>query len=194
MGRIELIIGPMFSGKTSELIKRIRKFSFGKNAKKTIILKWGSDYRNDEKKNTLKTHDGHEVNCYRVPNQLTVNGKIIPSISFSKLLKECDVIGIDEGHFFPEIDDLVTFCEFLSNEMDKIVIVTALNGDFRRKPFMEVLKLIPKCESVIKLNAVCTDCSSAEAAFTRKKVQDNQIIDVGGSEKYESVCRKCYFK
>jgi thymidine kinase len=190
-GGIELIIGPMFSGKTSQLRIRVLKFRRGrKNKKEIVILKWDKDYRGDEKDSNGKTHDKVEFSCIRIKSSLTKNGLIRKEIL--EVVKNKDVIGIDDGHFWQEKDDLITFCEILAN-MGKLVIVAALDGDFRREPFIEVLKLIPKCEYSIKLLAVCGECGS-DAPFTLRKNKSTKIIEVGGEDDYEPACRKCHSK
>ena len=100
-----------------------------------------------------------------------------------------DVIGIDEGQFFP---DLVDFCDEMANA-GKIVIVAALDGDFRRKPFGSVLELVPLAESVTKLTAVCTSCFGT-ASFSKRIVNDTAVECIGGADKYIAVCRACFHK
>jgi len=190
-GRIELIIGCMFSGKTTEMIRRINRHHYGNFPKKTTILKWDRDYRGGEigQKARIDTHDGMSSKCLRIDNKLTQDGKLIKEL-YEKL-KDCDVIGIDEGHFFPEKDDLVTFCDIMANEHGKYIIVSALDSNFLRGAFDEVIKLVPKCETVTKLTAVCQICSK-DAHFTKKLSKSTKLIEVGGAELYIPVCRNCY--
>lgn len=180
--RIELFIGPMFSNKTTQMFNRIKSFSYGNNSKKSIILKWDMDLRNGETQNIIKTHDGKEMSCIRVNKDLLL-------LNYD-LLNEYGVIGIDEGHFF---ENLVVGCEKLCNEYNKIIIVTGLSGDFKREPFEEISKLIPKCDKIKNLTAVCTVCSK-KASFSYKNDCGDQekIIEVGGKEKYMPLCRQCY--
>jgi len=98
-----------------------------------------------------------------------------------------DVIGIDEGQFFP---DVVSFCEQMAN-MGKVVIVAALDGTFQRKPFGSILELIPMAEDVTKLTAVCVMCQGS-AAFTKRLGEEQEIELIGGEDKYIAVCRSCY--
>ena len=104
-------------------------------------------------------------------------------------MEEYDVIGIDEGQFFP---DVATVCEQLAN-LDKVVLVAALDGTFERKAFGRIIDLIPLAEKVCKLSAVCVYCSQ-EAAFTKRVVASRQIELIGGEEMYKPVCRSCFFK
>ncbi len=191
-GRVELIIGPMFSGKTSLLINKVGRYTFGKNRKNTIILKWNKDTR-DETKSEVRTHNGSRCQCMRVNNQL-MNGKTVMNLN---LLLHYDVIGIDEGHFFGLKDDLILFCETMTNMYNKIVIVAALDSDYKREPFIEVCKLVSKCEAVTKLQAICGECSG-DASFSLKQGGKTNLkskrIEVGGDEKYSPVCRGCYLR
>jgi thymidine kinase len=91
------------------------------------------------------------------------------------------------GQFFP---DLLQFCEQMA-EKGKIVIVAALDGTFQRKPFGDVLHLVPIAESVTKLHAVCAFCFR-DAAFTKRLGDEKEIEIIGGSDKYVSVCRDCF--
>ncbi|VDK53572.1 unnamed protein product [Anisakis simplex] len=98
------------------------------------------------------------------------------------------VIAIDEGQFFP---DIVECCEKLAN-MGKIVIVAALDGDYNRKEFdNHVLELCPLAEKVCKLRAVCTKCGG-DAPFTKRLSDDTEQEVIGGLEKYQAMCRRCY--
>jgi thymidine kinase len=98
-----------------------------------------------------------------------------------------DVVGIDEGQFFP---DLLHFVELWAN-LGKIVIVAALDGTFQRKPFGNVLSLVPLAESVTKLNSVCMMCY-ADAPFTRRLTSETEVEVIGGADKYIAVCRACF--
>lgn len=174
-GSIELIIGPMFSGKTTELMRRIKRHSIAK--RKCIILKYNKDVRYSTE--NLSTHDLLET----------------PALPVSRLyeaaeaVRDADVIGIDEGQFYV---DLIQFCEEQANK-GKIVIVSALDANYKRERFNDVVDLIPKCESVEKLNAVCTMCGGI-ASFSMRIVEDKSLELVGGADKYTAVCRRCYFK
>ena len=172
-GQIQVIFGPMFSGKTTELIRRLRRYQIAKQ--RCMVIQYAPDTRYGSKQ--ISTHDGH----------------ILPAWSCMKLADlqktavDHDIIGIDEGQFFP---DIATFCDMMADQ-GKIVIVAALDGTFRKEGFGEVLNLVPLAENVIKLNAICANCSK-EAAFTRRKGSETEIEIIGGAESYEAVCRKCF--
>lgn len=178
-GRIQLILGPMFSGKTTELIRRLKRFQFAKH--KCLIIKYHRDQRYTEK-NEITTHDHQKMAaaaCVKL-DDLKRN---------HNLLSEYSVIGIDEGQFFP---DTVTFAEEMAN-LGKTVIVAALDGSYQRTPFGNILNLIPLSESVIKLTAVCMICFQ-EASFTKRIGAEKELEVIGGAEKYMAVCRQCYMK
>nr|CAP19646.1 thymidine kinase [Suberites domuncula] len=172
-GHVQLILGPMFSGKTTELIRRMRRFQVANYA--CLIVKYAKDdrYSNQD----VSTHD----------KQMTAGISATELTEVKKKAKKYGVIGIDEGQFFP---DIVDFCEEMANA-GKTVIVAALDGTFQRKPFGPILNLVPMAESVVKLKAVCMVCYK-DAAFTKRLGAEKQIEVIGGSDKYMAVCRTCF--
>ena len=173
-GKIELIIGPMFSGKSTRLIGLIRKYTY--KAKKTIMIKFFADKRYTDKSEVV-THDllkYDSIDCKNLREH------------FDKI-KSYDVIGIDEGQFFP---DLVEVCEELAL-MKKTVIVAALNGDFRMEPFPVVAKLISKADKIKLLKAYCFNCHR-DAKFTLRTIQSNETVLIGAGEAYKPACRECH--
>ena len=173
-GKIELIIGPMFSGKSTRLIGLIRKYTY--KAKKTIMIKFFADKRYTDKSEVV-THDllkYDSIDCKNLREH------------FDKI-KSYDVIGIDEGQFFP---DLVEVCEELAL-MKKTVIVAALNGDFRMEPFPVVAKLISKADKIKLLKAYCFNCHK-DAKFTLRTIQSNETVLIGAGEAYKPACRECH--
>ena len=100
-----------------------------------------------------------------------------------------DVIGIDEGQFFPDIKQ---FCELMA-DYGKMVVVAALDGTFLRKPFNQILDLIPICDSVKKLRAICMFCGK-EASFSLRTSADVDVEVIGGADIYKAVCRECYHR
>lgn len=174
-GQIQLILGPMFSGKTTELLRRITRYTFAKRS--CFLIKYNKDTRYSE--DSMATHD-RQLWTARAASTLE---------ELRSQAKKSEVIGIDEGQFFP---DLVEFCESMANG-GKIVIIAALDGTFQRKPFVHVLELVPLAESVTKLNAVCMTCFK-DAPFTRRLGTETEVELIGGCEKYVAVCRSCYHK
>jgi thymidine kinase len=175
-GRIELILGPMFSGKTTEMLRLVQRHRI--TGAKTIVIKYLDDTRYDEIK--CVTHDLHCAES--IP---------VKTLSDAHFVDQYAVIGVDEGQFFPDLD---VCCETWANA-GKIVIVAALDGTFQRKPFGRVLQLVPLAEKVIKLKAICVVCKKS-AAFSKYKIGEPSVvnIDIGGSDKYMAVCRQCFFK
>jgi len=173
---IRVIFGPMFSGKTTELLRRVRRFSVAQ--KLCILVKHAADTRYSG----VSTHDAADIvsrDWVRV-----VRASALADVEAE--VAKADVIGIDEGQFFP---DIVSFSERMANS-GKIVIVAALDGTFQRKPFGDVLNLVPLAESVVKLNAVCVTCLR-DAAFSARLSTEEEVVVVGGAEKYAAVCRNC---
>jgi len=173
-GKIELIIGPMFSGKSTRLIEVIRKYLY--KDKKTIMIKYKEDKRYSEKSEVV-THDLAKYESIECKNLFETFEKI----------KHYDVIGIDEGQFFP---DLVEICQKLAF-LKKIVIVAALNGDFRMEPFPNISKLISKADKIKLLKAYCFHCHK-DAYFSLRIVQNNDTVLIGAGEAYKPTCRNCH--
>ena len=173
-GTIHLIIGPMFSGKSTRLIETVRKYA---SHKKTVFLKYSNDKRYSETQ--IITHDKFKydsLTCLHLKEK-------------KEIIKEYDVIGIDEGQFF---DDLVTFCDEVS-EKGKIVVVAALSGDYKMKPFNNVSELISKADKIKLMKAFCFYCHKL-AGFTMRTIKSNELFLIGAGESYRPVCKSCYKK
>lgn len=174
-GEIQVIYGPMFSGKSTELLRRIRRFKVRNDS--CILLKTKDNrYINDDDK--VVTHD-----------QFNFLEALSCDYLFEKIeeVKHYDVIGIDEGQFFK---DIILFSETLAN-IGKIVIVACLDSDFRREPFGNICELIAKAEKVTKLSSICHYCKD-DAAFSARLTAETAIKVIGGRDKYRPVCRSCY--
>ena len=173
-GKIELILGPMFSGKSTRLIELMRKYVY--KAKKTIMVKYFADQRYSEKSEVV-THDlikYASINCKKLRDSFDT-------------LKHYDVIGIDEGQFF---EYLVEVCEELAL-MGKIVLIAALNGDFRMEPFPVIQRIISKSDKIKLLKAYCFNCHK-DAKFSLRIVQSNETVLIGAGEAYKPACRECH--
>lgn len=173
-GEIQIILGPMYSGKTTQLLERLNKHTI--TERKCLVINHATDKR------------------YGINSITTHSGRKLPAITESRLfdideltLSYASVVGIDEGQFF---DDIVEFSENLANT-GKTVIIAALDGDYKRECFGSIKYLIPKAESVIKLNSVCMKCHN-KAAFTERLGPEADIQLVGGHEKYIATCRGCH--
>jgi len=180
VGRLELIIGNMFSGKSSELIRRInRERSINK---KILVINYIDDNRYST--NSVASHDNVKVNSLKL--------KTLSEVSLN-VIRQYDSFFIDEAQFFT---DLYSFVKELVDTHSKHVVISGLDGDSFRKPFGDIIKLIPICDTVDKLTAYCIKCNNGTLApFTKKTATNktNNVIDIGGSEKYIPVCRKHYF-
>ncbi|GFO38103.1 thymidine kinase [Plakobranchus ocellatus] len=172
-GQIQVIFGPMFSGKTTELMRRMKRYQIANQ--KCMIIKYAKDVRYDT--SGIATHDKQVLSAWPTENLTDL---------YSEACKH-DVIGIDEGQFYPEI---VSFCDKLA-ELGKVVIVAALDGTFQKKGFGDILNLVPIAESVIKLNAVCMSCFG-EGSFTKRKGSEKKVEVIGGAEMYLATCRGCF--
>lgn len=177
-GRIDVIFGPMFAGKSSELLKRVEALE---NAgKKTTLVKSDRDTRYS--KNEIATHDGIARRCHAVNTLAELRSAVGESY------ESVDVIAIDEAQFFP---DLLDFCTEASDHDNKQVLVAGLDGDFKRQRFGQVLDLIPVSDSVTKLTADCAYCGQP-ALFSLRIAADQRQEVVGGADKYAPVCRHHY--
>jgi len=163
----------MFSGKTTELFRRIKRYTAAHQ--QCLVVRFDRD------------------NIYSSKHASTHDLEMLPATGAQKLeevaslVDDYDVIGIDEGQFYPDLIEMVE--QFASQ--GKIVVIAALDGDFRRKPFGRVLELIPMAEQVSKLSAVCTFCHN-DASFTRRLTSETEVQVIGGSDKYVACCRKCF--
>jgi len=176
-GKLELVIGNMFSGKSTELIRRINREK--SIHKKIVVINFMDDNRYS--KNAVSTHDKTNVNSLKLKFLADFNANMI---------QQYDSFFIDEGQFFT---DLYPFVILLVDTFKKHVVVSGLDGDSDRNMFGDILKLIPICDTVDKLCAYCAMCNNGtNGPFTRKIVKDSKQIDIGGSEKYIPVCRNHY--
>ena len=179
-GYLELIIGPMYAGKSTELIKIINRY---KCLQKNIII-INHSYNNRYGSNGLTTHNKESIDkCIILENLKDLNEK---NIDFEKV----DVIIIEELQFFSDaFEIIINWCD----NKGKIVVAAGLDGDFMRNPFGDVLRLIPHADKITKLNALCKRCGDGTLAhFTKRITKDNQTTLVGSNDIYEAVCRKHY--
>ncbi|XP_015056798.1 thymidine kinase a-like isoform X2 [Solanum pennellii] len=178
-GEVHVIVGPMFAGKTTTLLKRIK--SERSNGRSVAILKSDKDTRYGL--DSVVTHDGDRLPCWPLANLSSFKQRCGLE-AYSKL----EVIGIDEAQFF---EDLYDFCTEVADHDGKIVIVAGLDGDYLRRSFGSVLDVIPIADSVTKLNARCELCGE-RASFTLRKTEETRTELIAGAEVYMPVCRKHY--
>ncbi|RDY03616.1 Thymidine kinase a [Mucuna pruriens] len=178
-GEVHVIVGPMFAGKTTALLRRIQsELNTGRNV---AIVKSSKDTRYAI--DSAVTHDGIKFPCLALSDLLSFREKY-GNDAYQKL----DVIGIDEAQFF---GDLYEFCCKAADEDGKIVIVAGLDGDYLRRSFESVLQIIPLANSVTKLTARCEVCGKC-AFFTLRKTKQREIELIGGADVYMPVCRLHY--
>jgi len=175
MGWIEVIVGPMFSGKSEELIRRLRRAEIGRQ--RVQIFKPAIDQR--YAKNGIVSHSGLEI-----PSELVQSGTDI----LEKVAPRTEVIGVDEAQFLGE--SIVDACSRLA-ELGKRVIVTGLDTDFMGRPFEPMPRLLAVAEEITKLLAICMRCGNP-AVHTQRLVASEELIVVGAGGMYEARCRRCF--
>ncbi len=175
-GWIEVIAGSMFSGKTEELIRRLKRARFAKQ--KIEIFKPRIEVRYSEEE--VVSHDDNAIHSTPVDSAANI----------ILLASDVEVVGIDEAQFFD--DGLVDVCNQLAYSGVR-VIVAGLDMDFRGKPFGPMPKLMSIAEYVTKVHAICVRCGTL-AHYTHRLSEDDKLIVLGETDIYEPLCRVCYLK
>ena len=179
IGEIHLITGPMYSGKSSEIQKIINKFKVLKS--NIMIFNHKLDKRYGEGK--IYTHDRQGIDCIQTD-------KLMDFIKDKKYI-DAEIVIIDEGHFF---NDLEEFTNLSCDTNNKKVYIAGLNGDYERKSIGKILSLVPKCDTYIKLSALCIMCKDGTSGIFSKRISSSkETICVGSEDDYIAVCRKHYF-
>jgi thymidine kinase len=173
-GSIEVITGSMFSGKTEELIRRLRRAQFA--GQKVEIFKPSLDKRYSETR--VVSHDDKWIISTPVDNASAI----------LLLAGDVDVVGIDEAQFFD--DSIIEVCDELANNGVRIVIA-GLDMDFMGKPFGPIPALLAVAEYVTKVHAICMRCGNL-AQYSFRKSEDSQVVLLGEKNLYEPLCRNCY--
>jgi thymidine kinase len=172
---IDLIIGPMFSGKTTTLLSYEKKFQVTK--KKYLCINHSFDTRYN-KEGKLATHDGQVSSGQHITvsnlNELE-----------SYVLHAFDAFIIDEVQFFKDVDNFVNYW----SSKGKNIVCAGLNSDYKLEPFEPVSKLLPKCDVIKHLTALCVDCGD-DAPFTERCVESKEQTLVGTGDIYKPKCRK----
>jgi len=175
-GWIEVICGSMFSGKTEELIRRLKRAQFAKQ--KVEIFKPTIDVRYDDE--MVISHDANQIRSTPVP----------AAANIPILADGCDVVGIDEAQFFD--DEIVRVCNNLANKGIR-VIVAGLDMDFKGNPFGPMPNLMATAEYVTKVHAVCTRTGNL-AQFSYRKNKSKELVLLGETDEYEPLSRAAYYK
>lgn len=174
-GWIEVICGSMFSGKTEELIRRLKRARIANL--KVEIFKPGIDVRYDEV--NIVSHDSNAIHSSPIDN----SQKIL------LLAQDVDVIGIDEAQFFD--DEITHVCQQLANRGCR-VIVAGLDMDYLGKPFGQMPYLLSVADYITKLHAICVECGNIASFSYRTGAGDQQVL-LGEKDVYQPLCRKHYF-
>lgn len=172
-GYLEIILGPMYSGKSTRLVEVYNQCKFCDIP--VTAINHTIDNRYDDE--LLSTHDKIKIPCIKTDNLRD----ILPTIT-------SDVILINEGQFFPDLYEAVV--DMLEN--GKQVYVCGLDGDFERKKFGDILDLIPLCDKVTKLTSLCSICKDGTPGIFSLRLTNDKEQTVVGSENYIPVCRSCY--
>jgi thymidine kinase len=178
---LEVILGPMFAGKSSEILSRVRKAKV--LGWKPLVITNSIDTRYDLSGCQIVTHDKASLQANGVKGLLSV-------LNWESY-KEAQLIIVEEGQFFP---DLLEFCK-VAVEMDKKdVVVVGLSGDSDRRPFGQILDLIPLTDSIVHLKALCKRCGDGTPALFSALVRGQKTgqVFVGGADSYEPMCRRHY--
>jgi thymidine kinase len=176
MGWIEVITGSMFSGKTEELIRRLKRAKIARQ--RVEIFKPSVDNRYSETE--VVSHDENAIPSTPVSN----------SADILELASNVQVVGIDEAQFFD--NGLVEVCNTLADRGIRI-IVAGLDMDYRGRPFGPIPGLMAVAEYITKVHAICQRCGNL-AQYSFRKSQDEQLVLLGEQDEYEPLCRKCYNK
>ena len=175
-GRIEVVCGSMFSGKTEELIRRMKRAMFAKQ--KVEIFKPAIDVRYSEE--DVVSHEGNSIPCTPIDT----------SASILLLSSDIDVVGIDEAPFLDQ--GLVEVCNELANRGVR-VIVAGLDMDYKGVPFGPIPALCAIADDVQKVHAICVKCGNL--AYVSHRIVDNdRRVLLGEQAEYEPLCRECYIK
>jgi thymidine kinase len=203
-GELDLILGPMFSGKTTELVRRISRLNMPCITQgEVLVISHVNDLNRTKGKKVIQTHTGGNYPC----EALAELGDLPPS-----KLNKAKYIFIEEGQFFPDLLNVIEWVETLG----KHVTVAGLNGDIHRRPFGKILELIPFVRNIEMKSALCCRCARnggrlEEAHFSHclpsstlnsslhlvpitpeKEEKGANYVKIGGADKYEALCRACF--
>ena len=176
-GYLELILGCMFSGKTTKLLEIYNMYKICEV--ECCVVNYDKDKRYHEE--LLSTHDKKMIPCINVKHLR----EAVTDVNVSK----CDVFLVNEGQFFVDVDEVVLD---LVQKHGKKVYVCGLDGDYKQQTFGNLLNLIPRCDNYSKLHAICKVCKDGTPASFSKRITSETDQEVIGSDNYIPVCRKCY--
>lgn len=177
IGQLHLFLGPMFSGKTTQLIQLYKKYHYIQRP--IAVINYAGDTRYHE--TMLSTHDKHMIPC--------ISACTLDELAEHRTVREAEIILVNEGQFFP---DLVESCMRWVECESKTVYVAGLDGDFRRQRFGTLLDLIPVCDTVTKLHSLCSACRNGNPALFSHRIIGGDAQILIGSDIYQPLCRSCY--
>lgn len=192
-GYLEIILGPMFASKTTRLVEIYKQCVFCDIS--VAVINHSIDNRYDEE--LLSTHDHIKIPCIKTERlfdlwtdniDMESNIENVPRIRDKFKVASSSVILINEGQFFPDLEEFVKI--LLSH--DKKIYICGLDGDFERKKFGQILDLIPLCDKVTKLTSLCSLCKNGTPGIFSKRISSEKEQTVVGSDNYIPVCRNCY--
>ena len=175
-GNLHLIIGPMFSGKSTLLLTRYRRYKIA--GKRCLLIKYANDDRYEDSEAMIVTHDKLKYQA--------IASTVLKDLD--DYINDFDVICIDEIQFYP---DAAEYCDRWANR-GKIVEACGLSGDFRRKPFEQISLLIALSDDIQHVKAVCRD-TGLDAPFSKRISQEEEQEVIGGEDKYLAVSRHAFF-
>ncbi len=178
-GSLTLIIGPMYSGKTSSILDLYRKYGFSKI--NTLVINFEEDKRYHE--SMMSTHDKTMIPCINVLN--------IRDIMTPENISNNEVFLINEGQFFNDLHECVIE---LVETHNKTVYVCGLDGDFKRNSFDQIISLIPLADEIVKKYSICKGCEDGTRALFSHRISKETEVKVIGADNYIPLCRICYLK
>ena len=182
-GYLELILGPMFSGKTSKILDLYKQCEFSNIP--VVVINHTSDKRYSE--TMLSTHDLKMIPCIQASSLCDA----MEILEIKNKINDATVILINEGQFF---NDLYEWTKMMVETNHKEIYICGLDGDFNRNKFGQILDLIPLCDKVTKLKSLCSMCKNGTKALFSLRVTEEKEQVLIGSDCYKPVCRECYNK
>jgi len=180
---LRLIIGPMFSGKTTHLIGHYNRLLASKiKPSEILVINHTIDTRYSSK--FLATHNEiTEIECDMMPKLMPITINNIKHNNYKAIL-------INEGQFF---DDITQWIKYIcKNNINIEIIVSGLDADFKQEPFGDFLNIIPYCREVEKLTSICTSCHLKKAEFTIRTSNNTEQVVIGNHDIYQPICSDCY--
>lgn len=180
---LDIILGPMFAGKSSYILSVVSRYSA--IGTPVLVIKHSNDMRYAQSDGNIVTHDQRHATCVSV-DTLDTN-------DLRERIRSYQVVIVDEAQFFA---GLVPFVEYVVEHLGKNLYLVGLDGDIRRRPFGEILQCIPLADRILRLTSFCHSCANGTPglfSYRSQGAQDQQVL-VGGHDIYESLCRACFVR